>query len=120
MSVNPSFRTFVLEQLARATTDVRDRAMFGGVGIYSGDLFFALIDEDTVYFKVDDTNRPDFEARGMTPFQPAGPGGESMQYYAVPEGLLEDPEALRPWVEAALAVARRKKARGSRRGGKAR
>ena len=90
--------------------------MFGGVGIYSGDLFFALIDDDTVYFKVDDTNRPDFEARGMVPFRPAGPDGEVMQYYAVPEDLLEDPEALRPWIDRALQVARRKKARRARRG----
>ena len=72
MSVSPSFRQFVLEQLARATTGVRARNMFGGVGIYSSDLFFALIDEDTVYFKVDDTTRPDFEARGMGPFRPTG------------------------------------------------
>lgn len=114
MSVNPSFRSFVLEQLARATISVRDKAMFGGVGIYSGDLFFALIDDDTVYFKVDDSNRPDFEARGMGPFRPASLDGEVMQYYAVPEDLLEDPEALRLWVERALAVARRKKS-GSRR-----
>ena len=116
MSVNPSFRAFVLEQLGRAATGVRDRAMFGGVGIYSGDLFFALIAEDTVYFKVDDTNRSDFEARGMGPFRPAGPDGEVMQYYAVPVDVLEDPEALRPWVDQALAVARRKQGRPSRRG----
>ena len=115
MSVGPSFRTFVLEQLARTTTSVRGRAMFGGVGIYSGQLFFALIDDDTVYFKVDDTNRPDFEARGMGPFRPMGADGEAMQYYAVPADLLDDPEALRPWVEGALAAARRKKPRRPRR-----
>jgi len=34
--------------------------MFGGVGIYCGDLFFGLIDDDTLYFKVDDSNRSDF------------------------------------------------------------
>jgi DNA transformation protein len=115
MSVSPTFRAFVLEQLARATAGVRGRAMFGGVGIYSGSLFFALIDDDTVYFKVDDTNRPDFEARGMGPFRPAGPDGETMQYYALPEDLLEDPEALRPWVDRALAVAHRKKAHQPRK-----
>jgi DNA transformation protein len=93
MSVSPSFKTFVLEQLSRSTAGVRGRAMFGGVGIYCGQLFFALIADDTVYFKVDDTNRPDFEARGMGPFRPVGLDGEVMQYYAVPEDLLEDPEA---------------------------
>ena len=116
MSVSPSFRSFVLEQLARTTTVVRGRAMFGGVGIYSGELFFALIADDTLYFKVDDTNRPDFEARGMHPFRPMGAEGEVMQYYAVPEDLLEDPDSLRLWVERALAAARRKKAGRSRHG----
>lgn len=120
MSVTPSFRAFVLEQLARTATGVRGRAMFGGVGIYSGELFFALIDDDTVYFKVDETNRPDFEARGMGPFRPMGPEGV-MQYYALPDELLEDPETLRIWVERALAVARRKShGRGRRRGGQER
>jgi len=116
MSVSPSFRSFVLEQLARTATAVRGRAMFGGVGIYSGEVFFALIADDTLYFKVDDTNRPDFEARGMGPFRPMGPATEVMQYYAVAEDLLEDPDSLRLWVERALAVARRKKGLRSRRG----
>jgi DNA transformation protein and related proteins len=115
MSVSPGFRSFVLEQLARATTSIRGRAMFGGVGIYSGELFFALIADDTVYFKVDDSNRPDFIARGMEPFRPMAPQGETMQYYAVPEDLLEDPESLKPWVDGAVAAARRKKSRRSSR-----
>jgi DNA transformation protein len=109
VSVSPNFRTFVLEQLARTTTGVRARSMFGGVGIYGGEYFFALISDDTLYFKVDDTNRPDFTARGMGPFRPYGPDGESMQYYAVPADLLEDAEALEPWVRRAIEVARRKK-----------
>jgi DNA transformation protein len=82
--------------------------MFGGVGIYADQLFFALIDDDTLYFKVDDSNRPDFERLGMKPFQPYGEGGEIMQYYQVPTDLLEDLETLRPWVEKAIAVAARK------------
>jgi len=91
--------------------------MFGGVGIYSGELFFALIADDTLYFKVDDSNRGDFEARRMGPFRPYGEDGESMQYYQVPEDLIEDPEALRPWAEKAIAVAGQKRAKRSRRGG---
>jgi DNA transformation protein len=89
--------------------------MFGGVGIYAGEVFFALIAEDTLYLKVDDLNRPDFEARGMGPFRPYGEGGEVMQYYQVPADVLEDAEALRPWAESAIAVARRSK--GRRRSG---
>jgi DNA transformation protein and related proteins len=101
----------VLEQLGRVAAGIRGRSMFGGVGIYAGDLFFALMDEDALYFKVDDTNRADFEAEGMGPFKPFGEGGEVMQYYRLPGELLEDTESLRPWVEKAVAVAGRKKQR---------
>lgn len=79
--------------------------MFGGVGIYAGDLFFALIDDDVLYLKVDGSNRADFEAIGSGPFRPGGAGGEVMQYYALPADLLEEPEALRAWVAGAVAVA---------------
>jgi len=109
MSVSPSFKTFVLEQLARCVRDVRARSMFGGVGIYDGDLFFALIADDTLYFKVDDTTRSDFEVEGMGPFRPYGEDGEEMQYYRVPDDLLEDADALQPWAEKAITVARRAK-----------
>jgi DNA transformation protein len=118
LPVNPSFRAFILDQLKRVASRVRDRAMFGGVGVYTGELFFALLDDDTLYLKVDDSNRPDFEARGMGPFRPSGEGGEVMQYYRVPDDLLEDAEALRPWVEKAILVARLRRLRGSRRRGR--
>jgi TfoX-like protein len=36
---------------------------------YARDVFFALIFDDTLYFKVDDSTRPEFEARGMAPFR---------------------------------------------------
>ncbi len=89
--------------------------MFGGVGIYSGDLFFALIDNDTLYFKVDDSNRPDFTSRKMEPFRPYGEDGETMSYYEVPADLLEDPDTLRAWAEKAIAVAARKKTKKAKR-----
>jgi DNA transformation protein len=108
--VSPDFRAFALDQLRRVLPAVRDRAMFGGVGIYSSDHFFALIDDDTLYFKVDDMNRAAFEARGSGPFRPYGPDGEMMQYNEVPGDVLEDAEVLKEWAEAAVDVAKRKKA----------
>ena len=116
MSVSNGFRAFALEQLRRTVPDVRARSMFGGIGIYAGDLFFGLMDDDVLYFKVGDSNRGLFEARGMGPFRPSGEGGEVMQYYEVPADVLEDVEMLAPWVEAAVAVARQAKRGKSRRG----
>jgi DNA transformation protein len=116
MPVSPSFRAFVLEQLGRVVHGIRGRSMFGGVGIYSGDLFFALIADDTLYFKVDDSTRGDFQVQGLAPFRPYGPEGEEMQYYSVPAELLEDADALKEWVEKAVEVARRAKRGPARRG----
>ncbi|HEU0077399.1 MAG TPA: TfoX/Sxy family protein [Longimicrobiaceae bacterium] len=109
MAVTPEYREFVLEQLGRVAPAVTARAMFGGVGVYSGGLFFALLDDDTLYLKVDDTNRGDFEAAGTGPFRPFGDDRDVMQYYELPAELLEDADQLRPWVEKAIDVARRKR-----------
>lgn len=114
MAVSESFKTYVIEQLTRLRPDIRSRGMFGGVGIYAGERFFALIDDDVLYLKVDDVTRVDFEREGMGPFQPFGPGGEVMQYYELPAGLLDDPAELAPWVEAAIEVVAR--AKGRKRG----
>ena len=112
MSVSADYRAWVLEQLGRVAP-VTARAMFGGVGVYADGLFFALMDDDTLYLKVDDTNRGDFTAAGRGPFNPFGDDKHVMQYYELPAELLEDADALRPWVEKALDVARR--ARGKKK-----
>lgn len=115
MSVSPTYRSFVLEQLGRVLPRVTGRSMFGGVGIYAGEVFFALIAEDMLYFKVNDSTRPAYEALGLEPFHPYGKNTKPMQYYQVPEDALEDPDALRPWVEQAIAVARASGKRGKKR-----
>ena len=117
MSVSPSYKTFVLEQLSAAGA-VTARSMFGGVGLYCQGLFFALIDDDTLYLKVDDATRPEFERLGSQPFRPFGDDAHVMQYYELPADVLEDRSAVRPWVERALDAARRK-ASGKRRRPKA-
>ncbi|HYJ80474.1 MAG TPA: TfoX/Sxy family protein [Longimicrobiaceae bacterium] len=113
MPVSPEYREFVLEQLARVTA-VTARSMFGGVGIYADGLFFALMDDDALYLKVDDSNRGDFEAAGTGPFNPFDDPAQVMQYYELPAELLEDPDRLRPWVEKAVDVARAARKRKKR------
>lgn len=101
MPVTPSFRAFVLEQLSRVAAGIRARGMFGGVGIYADDLFFALIDDDTLYFKTDDSTRQAYVDAGAPAFMP---GGMSMGYHQVPADVLEDDATLAEWTRQAIAV----------------
>jgi DNA transformation protein and related proteins len=116
MTVSASYKTYVLEQLQTLGT-VTARSMFGGVGLYHQNLFFGLMDDDTLYFKVDDSNRRDYETAGSTAFRPYG-DSYSMHYYEVPVDVLDDRPVLRDWALKALAAARvsataRKKRRDS-------
>ena len=106
MAVSDSFLTFVLEQL-ESVRELSHRRMFGGVGIYAGESFFAVIDNDTLFFKVDDETRPRFKKRKMPAFAPM-PGKPPMEgYYQVPPSVLEDADELRKWSSEAIGVARK-------------
>jgi DNA transformation protein len=117
VGVTPGFADFVVEQLDGCGPIVT-RRMFGGVGIYAGDVFFAIIDNDVLYLKTDDSNRPDFERAGSGPFRPTGEGGETMMYYSVPVSVLEDAGELAAWGKKAIAVAVDARSRKRRRNSK--
>jgi DNA transformation protein len=96
--------------------------MFGGLGLYFDGLFFALAADNVLYFKVDETNRDDYEKFGMEPFRPFEGKNATMNYYEVPPDILEDDAELKRWAEKAFEVAVRhqdKKNRpGKRKSGK--
>jgi len=110
MPVSDDYLAYVADQLT-CLGRVESKRMFGGVGIYFKDLFFAIIADDCLYFKVDDSNRPDYQAAGMEPFRPFEDKTAVMSYYEVPIDVLENRDRLRDWAQKALAVARVKKNR---------
>jgi DNA transformation protein len=108
VAVSPDYLSYVLEQLAPAGR-ITSRRMFGAIGLYSDGAFFALIDDDTLYFKTGATNRADYEARGMRQFNPYPDrperAGAKMGYHEVPADVLEDAEQLGAWARKSVAVA---------------
>jgi DNA transformation protein and related proteins len=114
MAVSEQYLDYVVDQLA-CIGEVTSKRMFGGVGLYYDGLFFGLIADDNLFFKVDDQNRPDYESAGAKPFQPYGDGSYSMSYYEVPVDVLEDADQLRKWAKAAVEAADRKASSGKRR-----
>jgi DNA transformation protein len=88
--------------------------MFGGAGLYCDEFFFGLIAADTLYLRVDDSNRGDYTARGAAQFRPyADRPLLSMSYYEAPPGVLEDARQLAEWARRSVAVAQRAPTRKS-------
>jgi DNA transformation protein len=106
MPISGEFLKYVLEQLS-TVRGVTARRMFGGVGLYGEGVFFGLIANDVVYFRVSDENRAAYEARGMRPFRPFPDKPHvSMSYFEVPAEVLEDGEVCAAWAVQSLAAAR--------------
>ena len=111
MKVSPGFVDY-LNDLFAALGPVRVRPMFGGVGVYAGELMFGFLDRDeTIYLRVDDQTREAFEAVGSGPFRYPLKTGEQMEigYWRMPEDALEAPELAADWARLALDAALRKK-----------
>lgn len=102
---NP-YLDFLAEQLA-PLGEITFRAMFGGYCVYADGVVFGLIADNELFLKVDDGNRPKFEARGLKPFKPFPDRDEVMQYYPAPAETFESPEGMREWAGSALAAGQR-------------
>lgn len=111
---------YLVEQLA-SLGDVSARSMFGGWGIYHEGRMFALVADDTLYIKVDDLNRDDFEREGLLPFRYDRTDREVavMSYYQPPATAIDDRELLCEWarkgLEAAARAAEKRRAKPKRR-----
>jgi DNA transformation protein and related proteins len=109
MAVGAAFLQYVLEQVER-TGRITQRKMFGAVGLYCDEVFFAVIDDDTLFFKTSEETRPDYLSRGMKPFMPYKDKPDaSNSYFTVPADIIEDAEELVVWARRSVAAAAAKK-----------
>ena len=106
LKVSDGFKSFVLDQLGELG-EVTPKSMFGGVGLYHDGAFFGILARDTLYLKVGDSNRTDYERARMKPFKPYAHRSGTMKYFAVPLEVLESPIELAVWARKAIAVAKR-------------
>jgi DNA transformation protein len=102
---------------------VRCKRMFGGLGIYAGELMFGLVADGEIFLKVDAESRDRFEAAGSVPFAYARRTGRTavMSYWRLPSVALDDPERAAEWAQLGLDAAERaaaaKPPRRGKRGG---
>jgi DNA transformation protein and related proteins len=105
---------FVAELFARFGP-VSVNRMFGGAGIWSGGLMFAIAFDGVIYLRVDHVSIAEFEREGSKPFvyprakTPGKIGRPSKAFWRLPERLYDDPDELAVWAQRSLAIAERKK-----------
>jgi DNA transformation protein len=99
---------YLLDQL-EPLGSISSRVMFGGHALFMQGRMVGFVDNETLYLKADDTNRPAFEKEGMHPFTYATKRGKriALGYWEAPPAVIEEPEELQRWVRDAASAARR-------------
>ncbi len=99
---------------------VTAKRMFGAHCLLRDGAAFAIVDDGRLFFKVDDSTRPTFEAAGGQPFtyeKKAG-GVAVMSYFTIPDDAVDDRHELLRWArlatQVAAAVAAKKAAKASK------
>jgi DNA transformation protein len=92
-----------LSDWAKITT----RPLFGAVALYRNDHVFAMAWQGTLYFKVDDDSRGEYEATGSHAlgYVTEGEDHALKSYWEVPADVLEDGDKLHAWAERAYQAA---------------
>ncbi len=108
MVASDSFAEFLREQLAPLGR-VTMRRMFGKTGVFCGGLMFGMVTDDTLYFRVDDHNRAEFNEAGSFPPLSYEKRGRTIDlaFWRAPDRLFDEPNELVAWARIALAAARR-------------
>lgn len=77
---------------------ISTRKMFGGYGVYHNGVMFALIADDTLFLKADESIAHHFSERDLPQFEyPKGGKMIKMSYYQAPEELFEDGSLAAEW-----------------------
>ena len=106
-SIKNEFLEYILE-LLEPLEGISSGRMFGGYVVRRNELPIALIFNDEIYFKVDDTNRLDFIAAGSTPFTYNKKGKTiTISNWKVSTEVLEDEVTLMSWAYKAYDVSLR-------------
>lgn len=99
---------FIVELLSPIRT-IRSGRFFGGIGLSTDGIQFAMLMGNSLYFVVDGVTRPRYEEMGSQCFWYTTKKGrvDVKKYYGVPAELLEDPARLVALAEESIQAAGR-------------
>jgi DNA transformation protein len=97
-----------LKELLKPFREVVVKRMFGGAGIYAGDLCFAIESDGEVFLKVDAASQPDFVAAGSSPFIYVARGRPMpTSFWRLPAIARAEADELIRWAALGMEAARR-------------
>lgn len=105
-SNNEGLAQFVIEQLA-VDEPIVTRPLFGAIALYRNGQVFAMAWKGSLYFKVDETARKNYEAANSHALGYVSKGVDHSlnSFWEVPADVIEDREALREWAGKACEAA---------------
>ncbi len=103
MAYSEDYLNFVIDQLSEFG-DFEHKKMFGGIGFFKEGKMFAGIMYGNFCLKVGDSNRKDFDDRGIANFRSSSKK-KGMPYREVPADILEDKSLLKKWTDKAYQEA---------------
>jgi DNA transformation protein len=99
-----TFKDYILD-IFEEFPDIVVKRMFSSWGFYSEGIFFAIVFDGELYFKVDDNNKADYGHVESHAFTYKRKGKDvSLSYWSVPEEILEDKELLFEWAYKSISI----------------
>jgi len=91
---------------------IESKRMFGGYGIYHDGVMFALVADNTLYLKADESTKSHFESRDLLQFEYARKNKTiKMSYYLAPDEIYDDRDEAAIWASHAYEAALKSRAK---------
>lgn len=101
MAVSNHYLNQTLHHLSQVVP-VSYRRIFAGAGIYHQGALFALVVDNTLYFRVDENSVTPYLERQMPSLRPGSALSPDSHFYQLPDDVLRHPPELLFWMRAAV------------------
>ncbi len=106
--LDTNFLEYIVYDVLLGIDDISYRPMFSSYGIYKDGIIFAIVSNNNIYFKVDETNQAKYEKHHSQPFVYYRKNKKvSLSYWELPLSVLENKEEIKHWVEESCLISKK-------------
>ena len=105
MPKNDDFAKYIIEDVLREVPEIASKYMFGSYCLFAHGRIFAIINKDVVYFKADAETSKAYRNAGSRQFTYRSKNGTvKMDYWQVPDEVMEDSRLAAEWASKSIAI----------------